>query len=217
VVTATGCGLGYSGAWRRFAALLVTLAATLTAGCAVLAPPQSTGETAKKQQWMPVAGSQTRELRVFHGSPVLRKSLFWDGNGEDETAGIKGRQLWHLSNHIALGAGLGAVAFFQSGRDAFAGEFETVGRVYLHRAENLGVFTELTGGWMQSTHPVPTGGTEWNMSFSFTGGVEVPLENQLGMVAGLTYHHISNALGRQHDRNPSQNEAQFWLGLSWRL
>jgi hypothetical protein len=33
----------------------------------------------------------------------------------------------------------------------------------------------------------------------------------------LTYHHVSNALGRENDRNPSQNEAQLWVGFALRF
>jgi hypothetical protein len=47
--------------------------------------------------------------------------------------------------------------------------------------------------------------------------VLVPVSPNLDFQSGLTYHHVSNALGRENDRNPSQNEAQLWVGFALRF
>lgn len=45
-------------------------------------------------------------------------------------------------------------------------------------------------------------------TFGFGGGVDLPVGAGTSLLLGATYHHISNALGRENERNPSQNEAQ---------
>ena len=42
-----------------------------------------------------------------------------------------------------------------------------------------------------------------------------PFNATTNLVTGVDYHHISNALGRDNERNPSQNEARLWIGLEW--
>jgi hypothetical protein len=161
------------------------------------------------------SGDRTLQVQTYVGIPILQKSFFWDGNGEDDTAGGKARHLWHISDDLAIGAGLTGGVFFQSGGDAYVLEGEGVGRIYLYRSADYTVFAELTGGWMQSTRPAPQDGTEWNMTFSFGPALELPLGENTGFLTGLTYHHVSNALGRDNSRNPSQNEAQLWAGIAW--
>ncbi|MEZ5987689.1 MAG: hypothetical protein R3F30_00895 [Planctomycetota bacterium] len=201
--------------------LVVLALSAVLAGCrAPVAAPSPAPVAAEEEQapaLLPAAGDQTVDVRAWYGIPILRRSFRWDGNGEDDTAGVRARYLFHLSDSIAIGPGVAASTWFQSGADAYAGELEAVGRIYLHKSRSLGVFAELTGGWMQSTRPVPTDGTEWNMTFSFGSGIEVPLDPGMGLISGITYHHTSNALGRANDRNPSQNEGQAWIGLSFRL
>lgn len=159
------------------------------------------------------AGDRVLTVRTAYGIPILQRSFFWDGNGEDDTASMRVRHLWYVDERLALGAGLAGGVFFESGSDAFFTEAEAVGRVQLYQGEGAGIFTELTGGWLQATRAAPAGGTDWNMTFSFGPGIEIPIAEHTTIETGVTYHHVSNALGRDNDRNPSQNEAQLWLGI----
>ncbi|MCA8942930.1 MAG: acyloxyacyl hydrolase [Planctomycetes bacterium] len=163
------------------------------------------------------AGDRSVDVRAAYGVPIVAKSVFWDGNGDVDDVSLKARHLWHTSDHFAVGAGLALNTYLPTGADVFGLEAEAVSRSYLFRSERFGVFSELTGGYMQSTGRVPAGGTEWNFTFSFGAGVEIPVERDTGLQMGINYHHVSNALGRMNDRNPSQNEAQFWFGFEYRL
>ena len=72
-----------------------------------------------------------------------------------------------------------------------------------------------TVGYLRTTRDVPPRGTQWNYTFSFGPGIDVPICHNTHMLIGSSYHHISNALGRQSQRNPSQNEVRLWLGFEW--
>jgi len=45
--------------------------------------------------------------------------------------------------------------------------------------------------------------------------MEIPWGEGSSLLLGATYHHISNALGHDNPRNPSQNEARLWVGYAW--
>jgi hypothetical protein len=170
-------------------------------------PPPKTGAPR-----MPKEGDHVLDMRVYYGIPILQKSLLWDGNGEVDQFGMRFRYLTHTSDLVALGAGLSIMNFLLGGSDVQAAEADAIGRFYLHSEETWGAFLEVTGGYLQATDAIPPGGTEWNFTFSWGAGVDVPVGDDVDFIAGATYHHISNALGRQNPRNPSQNEAQLWVG-----
>ena len=159
------------------------------------------------------------DARAFYGIPILQKSFFWDGNGEVDAAGLKLREMWHATDAFAIGSGVTATNWFLDGEDAQSVEFEAVGRLIVHRADNdaYAWFFEAAAGYQYATDPVPEGGTVWNWTFSFGPGLLVPGSPNLDFQSGLTYHHVSNALGRENDRNPSQNEAQLWVGFALRF
>ena len=198
-------------------ALVGTALALLLPACAS-APswPHAPGHESEAPA-LPRAGDRTLTVGAYGGIPVLQKSFFWDGNGETDEAGVKARHLWFLSDRIALGGGLTASVWFPSGHDILAGELEAVGRWYFFRGESLGVFVEGATGYVHSTDPIPPKGTEWNFTFSFGPGVDVPIAKNFDLIGTTIYHHISNALGRPSPQNPSQNEVQILLGVAWRF
>ncbi|MEZ5964324.1 MAG: hypothetical protein R3F56_10805 [Planctomycetota bacterium] len=161
------------------------------------------------------ADDVTVMARGFYGVPILRRSLFWDGDGEVDAYGGGAFLHWFLHDRFALGLGLEGDVFKAPGHDAYGIEGQLAARVYPYSTPDLGIFVDGTAGYLQTTEQVPPGGTEWNFTFSFGPGVEVPLYDASHLLIGGTYHHISNALGRQNQRNPSQNEFRFWVGLQW--
>lgn len=158
-------------------------------------------------------GEAIAEVRGDLGVPILQKALLWDGNGEVDNYGVGARGLYCFDDGLALGVGINGLLYKTRGHDTEAGEFELIGRGYLLRDEGLRVFWDLTGGWHQADHRVPDGGTQWGMTFSFGPGLELPLGGGTNLVLGGTFHHLSNALGRHNDRNPSQNEGRFFVGF----
>ncbi len=202
----------------RVLCLILPLALSL-GGCAGRTPLPHAGSRRPLALTLPHEGDHITDVRVYYAIPILQKSFFWDGNSEVDSAGLRIRQLWQVENDVALGVGLAATNWFLGGPDVQSIEAEGVGRAYVYRSDDdsYGVFCDVTGGFQQATDSIPPGGTEWNFTFSFGPGVVVPLQRALDLQTGLTYHHISNALGRDSPRNPSQNEAQLWIGLAFRF
>ncbi len=158
-------------------------------------------------------GDQFITTRVYHGIPVLQKSFFWDGNGEVEDSGVGVHWGHFLDEQAALGLGTNFSNWWASGRDVQSAEIEGTLRFYPIRDWPL--FVDGNGGFQLANDQIPPGGTVWNFSFGFGTGFELPLYPGTSGLLGVNYHHISNALGRENERNPSQNEVRFWIGLGW--
>jgi hypothetical protein len=208
----------------RWIALASAAALAACASPRVPARPalERTPTVVAKDQTMPM-GTSSEEgalhvlARGHYGVPILGKSLFWDGNGSDHDFGFGGYGYYYVADGIALGAGLNATAFKVPGADTYGMEFEAISRFDIAQYGTTRVFWDLTGGWLQSTDGIPPGGTEWNMTFSFGPGIDIPLDKGQSVQISTVYHHKSNALGSQHDRNPSQNEVRTWIGLAWQF
>jgi len=192
--------------WRGAAALALTAAACTTPHPAGALPRHGSSR---------LHGDTLVQGRTHYGVPILQKSFFWDGNGEDDVAGLGVHVAHFVGDDVAIGAGLNLGNWFQSGPDAQSAELEGLLRAYPFHGGPL--FVDLHGGFQQATDAAPTGGTDWNFSFGFGPGVDLPVAEDCSLLLGCSYHHISNALGRRNDRNPSQNEARLWIGFAWTL
>ncbi len=150
---------------------------------------------------------------VYYGVPVLQKSFFWDGNGEVDDSGIEMRIGKFVADDVALGLGSRGTVWWTGGRDVYSAELEGLFRVYpIH---DWPISLTGAGGYQLANDQIPPGGTVWNFTFSFGPAVDIPVSENTSFQIGATYHHISNALGRQNDRNPSQNEVRFSVGFAW--
>lgn len=155
----------------------------------------------------------TFAMHAFHGVPVLQRSFFWDGNGEVDDSGVALQLHKHLSRDVAVGVGANFATWWDSGSNIHSAETEA--RFRLYPFADWPLFFDGSGGFQLADKQIPEGGTVWNFTFSFGPGFELPLAQRTRFQIGSYYHHISNALGRTSERNPSQNEVRFWLGLSF--
>jgi hypothetical protein len=157
------------------------------------------------------AGDNAAVARAFYGVPILQKSLLWDGNGQDDNYGLGLHLFRFVNDGLALGMGLNGAVWMQT-HDVYSGEWEALMRWY---PGNGAFFWDFGGGYLHGTAPVPTGGTDWNFTFHFGPGVDIPVGRESSVLIGATYHHTSNALGRMNERNPSQNDMRLWVGFAW--
>lgn len=194
---------------QRASAPFPVALALLGSACAAPAPrPEPLGPGLSHRP-----GEQFVTTRIYHGIPILQKSFFWDGNGEVDDTGIGVHWGRFLDEQTALGFGTNFSNWWTSGRDVQSAELE--GQLLLYPVRDWPVFLDGTTGFQLANDQIPPGGTVWNFSFGFGVGLELPIATGTSALVGAHYHHISNALGRDSDRNPSQNEARLWIGLGW--
>jgi len=159
------------------------------------------------------AGETFLAAHAHYGIPILQKSFFWDGNGEVDNAGLGVQGGHFLADNVALGGKLVATNWMTGGRDVYSGELEGLLRIYPWADGPL--FVDGTAGYQLANDQIPPGGTLWNFSFGFGAGLDFPVGEGTSLLLGAAYHHISNALGSDNERNPSQNEARLWVGFGW--
>jgi hypothetical protein len=158
-------------------------------------------------------GENMMIVRGHYGVPILQKAIYWDGNGEDDNYGLGLYAFRFVNDGVAIGIGSNLGVWKTIGADAYSMEFETLLRWYPWDEPRF--YVDVTGGFIYATKGIPSGGTQANWSFSWGVGYDIPIGLQSSLMVGMLFHHISNALGRENERNPSQNEARFYLGYAW--
>lgn len=187
-------------------------ACALVAGCAWAPAPLPAVDPGPS---LHAAGDRVAMVTAHYGVPILQRSLFWDGNGEVDTFGTGLHGLWFASDGVALGLGVDGGVFVNPGHKEYGAEGVAHLRGYPLDGDLQGLFLDGTTGYLQTTDRVPPGGTEWNFTFSFGLGYEQRLSEHDSLLFAFSYHHMSNALGRDNPRNPSQNEGRAWIAYSW--
>ncbi len=163
------------------------------------------------------AGDEMITVRGQFGQPHTGRTIFWFGKGNHENYGLGAYLHAFVSDSWALGVGIDGSLLKPPGKNVFGVEVEGVSRHYLTQSADYGVFWDFTGGFIQTSRGFPPGGTRWNFTFGFGPGLELPVGSNTDLLVGGYFHHMSNGLGRDTPRNPSQNDLRFWLGIGWTL
>ncbi|MHC4939098.1 MAG: hypothetical protein ACYTHK_09035 [Planctomycetota bacterium] len=162
-------------------------------------------------------GERMASVRM-HGSawPIVGHAIAWEGEEGHEYYGAGLWNHWFTSDRIALGGGISLQNYHIDGTNVGAVEFEANYRHYLfEHEEKYAYFWEFYGGAQIAEFPVPRSGTTTEFTFAFGPGMEVKLGEKPRLLGGVQFHHQSNALGREAENNPSQNDLRVWLGFGW--
>ena len=81
----------------------------------------------------------------------------------------------------------------------------------------LTFFPEIGLGVLGAFDEVPDGGTHWNFLPRAGGGVTYAINEDARLVAGLRWHHISNARISSNSSNPARDGLMFYVGLTFEL
>ncbi len=159
------------------------------------------------------SGERMWTVNAEYGRPIRGKSFAWTGLGTADTFSLSGSNYWFVSNRLSLGAGLTATLFDQSDGWVTGGEAEALGRWHFAEAGKTSFFWDANMGFLFTSKSVPENSTDWNFTFSFGPGLEVPVGDKLKLLTAIQYHHLSNAKGRETVENESQNEVRFMIGI----
>ena len=162
-------------------------------------------------------GEKMWSVRAHAAIPIKGKSLAWLGEDDVANYGVGAWNHWFVRDRIALGGGVSGVVYKPGKREVVGVELESNFRWYFWELKQTGFFWDFHAGVLFTENPIPPAGTTTTFSFAFGPGVEFPLGKKLRGFVGAQYHHISNALGRDSDMNPAQNEIRAWLsiGSTW--
>lgn len=122
-----------------------------------------------------------------------------------------------VSRNVEFALELAAWRMMQDGDDATAINPVAVFRWHFVNRGRWSLFGDLGIGVIVSSDDVPTGGTSFNFTPRVGAGVTYQLweEHSTRVVAGVRWHHISNARLAGDDSNPARDAPAIYAGLRW--
>lgn len=105
----------------------------------------------------------------------------------------------------------------QPGRDAQIYAGDLVLRDHLFHSGRFSFFGDALAGISYAYKRVPPGGTYYNYNLALGVGATFQIYENLHLIGGARYFHISNAHLEGPIHNPSINAAQAYVGLMWKF
>ena len=97
--------------------------------------------------------------------------------------------------------------------DAAAGGGNLGLRYQFLEHQRLSFFVEGLAGFLQANHNFPPGGTHFNFALQAGLGATFRIADNMHLIGGARYLHISNAQIEGKDRNPNFNAVGGYLGV----
>ncbi|HEV8607626.1 MAG TPA: hypothetical protein VGQ99_19985 [Tepidisphaeraceae bacterium] len=132
---------------------------------------------------------------------------------EDYLTTGSARLNYYIWKNVAFTFGLSGYLIDQPDNDATAGSFDIGGRIHLLRIDRFTLYFDGGGSRIFSNTAVPEFGTTYNYIGRVGGGATWHLFNNVHLMAGARYFHLSN--GDVHGRinNPSFDGIESYAGL----
>jgi hypothetical protein len=120
---------------------------------------------------------------------------------------------YYVVENLSLGAEFGAWHIWQPGNDAFAWSAGINLRHHFYTKPWGSVFFDVGEYALQADTDVPDDGTSFNYLFLCGGGLSYRVSENVHLMAGARYFHLSNAGREGGDANPSNNGVQGFAGV----
>jgi opacity protein-like surface antigen len=131
--------------------------------------------------------------------------------------GLTGGVGYYFLDNLAINLDVSGYGF-NEGRPSGAAVGVTLGlRHHLLNFGKLAFFVDVAGGIIEASSELPSGGTHLNNTFYVGPGVAYPIRDNVSLIGGIRYFHISNARSEGPDRNPSVNAIQGVVGVMFRF
>jgi len=125
---------------------------------------------------------------------------------------------YYLFDNVSLGVEASGYHFVQApGDDGWMYGVAGVLRHHLFQFDRATLFADVTFGPAEATKRVPDAGTYFNFTTRAGIGATWQLQDNLYLIGGARYFHLSNARIEGPERNPSINGVEGYVGLMWKL
>jgi len=119
----------------------------------------------------------------------------------------------YFADEICLGAELEGYYVDQVRDDTVLGGASVVLRWHFLATERFSLFVDGAFGVSYAEAPVPEGGTHFNYTPKGGGGATFKLRDDVNLIGGVRFFHLSNANLHGREQNPSQDGAQYFVGV----
>jgi opacity protein-like surface antigen len=120
---------------------------------------------------------------------------------------------YYVLENLSLGAEFGGWGINQPGHDGAAWSAGVGLRHHFLTWDKGSVFFDVGEYAIQADTDVPDDGTSFNYLFLCGGGVSYRVADNVHLIAGARYFHLSNAGREGGDTNPSNNGVQGFAGV----
>lgn len=126
---------------------------------------------------------------------------------------------YHFLDGVSINAEFVGEAFHMqdtpaaTGGDTAGGAFEILFRWHLLRGDGWSVFTDIGAGIMEASDSFPSEGTHFNFRPQAGFGATLKLTDDLYLIGGLKWFHISNARIEGVEHNPSYDSLMYYAGV----
>jgi Lipid A 3-O-deacylase (PagL) len=185
-----------------------TTCALILLGVVMMLPLAATAEDGQKPQGMNfLKGTRTFQLYGTYAG----------ASHADIPSGAVGAGYFVFDN-LSLSLEACGYRATQSGfpsHDAWMYGVSGVMRHHLFHFDRSTIFADVSFGPVESTERIPAGGTYFNFVTRSGIGSTYQLKDNLHLIGGVRYFHLSNAKIEGRARNPSLNGVEGFVGLMW--
>jgi hypothetical protein len=98
-------------------------------------------------------------------------------------------------------------------RSAEAGSVTIMGRWHVFNPGRFTFYLDGGGGYSWANEAVPIGGTTYNFNARIGPGLGYRLDDNIYLMGGARYFHLSNAQQHGREKNPSYDGVEFYVGM----
>jgi hypothetical protein len=120
---------------------------------------------------------------------------------------------YYFIENVALSAQVSGLFVDQPVEDAAAVEADLLLRHHLFHFDRYSFFLDVGAGLFEGDERVPASGTRFNFALQSGLGLTCRLRDNLYLIGGARYYHLSNADLEGDARNPSLNGVRGYFGL----
>jgi hypothetical protein len=131
--------------------------------------------------------------------------------------GVTGGVGYYIFDNLAINLDVTGYGYNEGHSDGAAAGITLGLRHQLFTLYRNRVFVDVSGGEIEASNNLPMGGTHLNDTLEVGLGVARPIAENVDLMVGVRYFHLSNARSEGAERNPSINAVQGVVGLIWRL
>jgi len=122
---------------------------------------------------------------------------------------------YYLFDNFSINADLLASYVDQPDENAILGGFGFLLRYHFVNHDPWSLFIDAGGGLSYADPQVPEFGTHFNFTAKGGGGISYRLRDDLHLLTGVRYFHVSNGDIHGRENNPSFDGIQLWIGMMW--
>lgn len=151
-------------------------------------------------------GMWTLEIEGSYTAPIRFST-------DEFATGTVGVGYYLFDNFSVTALGHGFHVNQEAQNDTDGGGASLLLRWHLLNLDRFSFYLDGGGGLVWTQDPVPTGGTTYNYTARAGGGISWRLKEDVYLLGGARYFHLSN--GNQHGRenNPSFDGVEYYIGL----